>query len=512
MTVLDLRSSPHTEAPVVTPIGRIGDGPERRWTTVAWLTAICAALAAFSLRPGSNTNAFQDEGLYLFMGHRMIEHVMQGVHVTEYPGSYFSGAPGLYPVIGAMVESFAGLQGARILSLVFVMGCVVAIYSAGRDLFGRNAGLIGAGAFAINGSVVFVSHLATFDALAIMLLAIAFKLTTFSATRGMFLLAPVVGFVLAAMFFTKYGTAVFIPGVTALGAALCWHRLQWGAVRRALLGVAAAASSVFFVITFWAPDLMGGIMSTTASRTPISPASTERLLDHVITWAGPWLALAVLGAVVMWRRPVVALLLLAMSVATAVQHIRIHEETSLSKHLAFGLVFAAPLIGALGARFLATSRWIGVPFIALVAVSLGSMGLTHSQQFLTTWVDDGAVVEQLREDIPRVPGKAVLGEEPSAQRYELRGELAPILWTDTFSFGYDNLTGIEAYEQAIDQSHFGIIYLTLNTANGKLINSYLTSEETPYRLSAKVPFTRYDEFAGYYLVWTPKVLEGSPTN
>jgi hypothetical protein len=52
----------------------------------------------------------------------------------------------------------------------------------------------------------------------------------------------------------------------------------------------------------------------------------------------------------------------------------------------------------------------------------------------------------------------------------------------------------------------GTIYLTLNTPNGKKINDYLTHTETPYRLSNKVPFYRYGDIAGYYLVWTPKVL------
>lgn len=507
MTILDLRTSPHSDRTIATPGRSNNAAPQRRWSTAAWLTVICAALAVSSLRPGSNVYPFQDEGLYLFMGHRMIDHVMSGVHVSEYPGSYFSGAPGLYPVLGAMVDSVAGLQGARILSLLFVMGAVVAVYFAGRDLFGRTAGLIGAGAFSLSGSVVFVSHLATFDAMAMMLLAVAFAMTTASATRGMYLLAPVIGGILALMFFTKYGTAVFVPGIAALGAALSWDRLRWGAVRRAALGAAAAAATVFFVITFWAPDLVDGIVSTTASRDPISPASTQTLLTGVVTWAGPWLALAALGGALMWRRPAVTVILLLLSVVTAAQHIRIGEQTSLAKHLAFGLVFAAPLIGVLGSWFLGKARWIGVPFLIVIGASLGMSGLTHSQSFLTTWVDDRAMVTQLREDIPRVPGKAVLGEEPSAQRYALRGELEPILWTDTFSFGYSGLTGMDAYRTAIDQSHFGIIYLTLNTPNGERINEYLTTQETPYRLSAKVAFERYGEFAGYYLVWTPKVLE-----
>src|SRR5215203_1315442 len=78
------------------------------------LGAICTAFAVISLRVKANTNPFQDEGLYLYMGHRMIDHILSGVDVSEHPGSYFSGAPGLYPVVGAIADSIAGLQSARL--------------------------------------------------------------------------------------------------------------------------------------------------------------------------------------------------------------------------------------------------------------------------------------------------------------------------------------------------------------------------------------------------------------
>jgi cellulose synthase (UDP-forming) len=78
------------------------------------LSVMCTVFALNSLRVKANANPFQDEGLYLFMGHRMIDHIVSGVHLSEYPGTYFSGAPGLYPVVGAIADSIAGVQGARL--------------------------------------------------------------------------------------------------------------------------------------------------------------------------------------------------------------------------------------------------------------------------------------------------------------------------------------------------------------------------------------------------------------
>ena len=46
------------------------------------LVAICTVFAVISLRVKANTNPFQDEGLYLYMGHRMIDHILSGVRAA----------------------------------------------------------------------------------------------------------------------------------------------------------------------------------------------------------------------------------------------------------------------------------------------------------------------------------------------------------------------------------------------------------------------------------------------
>jgi 4-amino-4-deoxy-L-arabinose transferase-like glycosyltransferase len=494
------------------PAVRAGEhGHSWRWlrtllSSVFPLCAICSAFVVTSLGLKANTNPFQDEGLYLFMGHRMIEHILSGVQVTEYPGSYFSGAPGLYPIIGAIADSVGGVEGARLVSLAFVSTAVIATYGIGRELFGNLSGLLGASAFALCGSVMFIAQLATLDAMALCLMALGCWLAVYSANHDKLLWAPIVALILTLAFLTKYATAVYVPGIAALGILLAWPYIRWGALRRGLLIVTATSAAVFFVLTFWAADLKRGIISTTAHRTPLSPSPREELVWYVVQWVGPWILLAVLGALVQSRRWPIPVVLLAMSVVGPLQQIRIGEGTSLSKHVAFGIVFAAPLIGSLFAWMINRSKWPGIPVVVAVAAVMLAYGTRYAEQFLTTWVDDREIVAQLREEIVVSPHKAILGEEPSAQRYALRGAVAPEQWNDTFSLLYGNKTGLAAYHEAIDQTHFGTIYLTLNTANGKKINEYLTNFETPYRLSRKLPFYRHGQLAGNYLVWTPKVL------
>ena len=470
------------------------------------LGVICTAFAVISLRVKANTNPFQDEGLYLYMGHRMIDHIISGVTVFEHPGSYFSGAPGLYPVVGAIADSVGGVQGARLVSLLFICITIVATYGIGNELFGKVSGLLGASAFALCGSVIFISHLATMDAMALCLMTLGCWLTAYSANHDKLLWAPIVGLILTCAFLTKYAMGVYVPGIAAIGVLLAWRHMRWGALRRGSLILASTAAAAFFILTFWAADLKRGIVSTTADRTPLSPTPREDLIWYVLEWIGPWILLAMLGALTQPRRWPISVLLLAMSVIGPLQQIRIGEGTSLSKHVAFGLVFAAPLIGSLLAWMVKRTRWVGVLIALALAATMMVSGTRNAEQFLTTWVDDREMVAQLREEIAISPHKAILGEEPSAQRYALRTITAPEQWNDTFVLLYGNKKGDAAYREAIDQTHFGTIYLTLNTANGKKINEYLTNSETPYRLSKKVPFYRHGKYAGHYLVWTPKVL------
>jgi 4-amino-4-deoxy-L-arabinose transferase-like glycosyltransferase len=470
------------------------------------LGAICTVFAVISLRVKANPNPFQDEGLYLYIGHRMIDHIVSGANVSEYPGAYLSGAPGMHPIVGAIADSVAGLDGARLVSLFFTCIAIVATYGIGKELFGRLSGLLGAGAFALCGSVIFISHLATMDAMALCLMALACWLTVCSANHDKLLWAPIVGLTLTLAFLTKYATAVYVPGIAAIGMLLAWRHIRWGALRRAYLIVTATAASVFFILNFWAADLKGGIVSTTASRIPLNPTPRTDLIWYVVEWVGPWLLVAVLGALTQPRRWRLSIVLLAMSVIGPLQQIRTGEVTSLSKHVAFGIVFAAPLIGSLLVWIINRSKWVGLPITVAVAAVMVASGTRYSQEFLTTWVDDREIIAQLREELAIAPHKAILGEEPSAQRYALRTVTAPEQWNDTFVLLYGHKTGLAAYREAIDQSHFGTIYLTLDTVNGRKINEYLTNSVTPYRLSGKVPFYRYGKVAGYYLVWTPKVL------
>jgi hypothetical protein len=101
--------------------------------------AVLAVQAALSLRLIGADTAFQDEAAYLWAGHLEWAHWLHGAAVPPFQ-AYVSGAPVIYPPLGALADSAGGLAGARVLSLVFMLGATALVGGTAGRLFGRRAG------------------------------------------------------------------------------------------------------------------------------------------------------------------------------------------------------------------------------------------------------------------------------------------------------------------------------------------------------------------------------------
>src|SRR6202045_4659553 len=95
---------------------RLGETARPRLPRSWPLLAILAVQTLLSLRLIRADTAFQDEAEYLWAGHLEWAHLLHGTPLPQFP-AYFSGAPVLYPPVGALADSVGGLAGARILSL-----------------------------------------------------------------------------------------------------------------------------------------------------------------------------------------------------------------------------------------------------------------------------------------------------------------------------------------------------------------------------------------------------------
>src|SRR6201996_9129293 len=118
------------------------------WTSGWPLVPILILQAALSARLIRADTAFQDEALYLWAGHLEWASLLHGGALPQFP-AFFSGAPVIYPPLAALVDSVGGLDGARLLSLAFMLGATALLYATSGRLFGKWAAFFSAVLFAI---------------------------------------------------------------------------------------------------------------------------------------------------------------------------------------------------------------------------------------------------------------------------------------------------------------------------------------------------------------------------
>jgi 4-amino-4-deoxy-L-arabinose transferase-like glycosyltransferase len=367
------------------------------------LLAVLAVQAALSASMVRASTAFGDEALYLSAGHLEWSHWLHGTPIPAYP-AYFSGAPVLYPPIGAIADSLGGLAAARLLSLVFMLGVTSLVWgTATRLLSDRRAAFFAAALFAVLAPTLHLGSFATYDALALLLLATATWCAGGlrdgeHATRRII----VAGVLLALANATKYATALYDPTVVCVVLLSSWPAVgRRAAVLRAALLAATAAAVVALLLAAGGSGYLTGISVTTTGRVD-GTSSAALVFADAWSWTAVVMVPAVGAAVVcaVRRRWPQALLLavLALSALLApADQARIQTTTSLNKHVDFGAWFAAIAAGYLLSYLLArlprTRLVLAAALAALIAVT--SVGMAQAQAMID-WPDVTGLVKVVR--------------------------------------------------------------------------------------------------------------------
>lgn len=464
-----------------------------RWASMLPIGLILLVQAALMLR--QDNAAFQDEGLYINAGHDYLSHFAGGPVPAPY-GTYLSGVPAFYPVIAAALDQVGGLLLVRLFSAACVLATTWLIFRTGTHLWGRRCGLVAAALFAINGSVLFVGVLATYDALCLVLIAAA---TYLAVTRTSRRTAVLCGLLLFTATLAKYTGIVFVPMVA--GLAVVTHR-QWraGLVRAAMITVLPVVLAAVSVAT-WAHSLLPGIEFTTSSRHALTYMDYGSLMKVVARDCLLLLVVAIAGLIGLLRTSrrsaALGLLLVAAAVVLPAGQIRIHEFTSLDKHIAYGSVFLALLAGRAVATVSLRNAKIFVA-LGLVWVTLLE-GLWRSDIFFHGWPDESQIVAVLDEHA--VPGTYVAFEADSFAYY-LRDNEA-VRWQTAYALFNQGTAAV------VDEVHSGrIAGWVFRTGAFGLNSSYAVTQaamlralasDPQYRLVAHRKAQRYSP--GYWFVY-----------
>src|ERR1700733_7765183 len=228
------------------------------------LLAVLVVQTVLSASMVRDRTAFGDEALYLNAGHLEWSHWLHGTQIPDYQ-TWFSGAPVIYPPIGAIADSLGGLTAARLLSLVFMLGVTSLVWcTATRLLRDERAAFFAAALFAVLAPTLHLGSFATFDALALLLLAAATWCAAGarSGHAARWLIAA--GILLALANATKYATALYDPTVLCVILLSSWaHAGRREAVRRAALLAGTAAAVLGVLLALGGAGYFTGIGVTT---------------------------------------------------------------------------------------------------------------------------------------------------------------------------------------------------------------------------------------------------------
>jgi hypothetical protein len=402
----------------------------RRRVPGSWpLLVVLAVQAVLSFRLVRADTAFQDEALYLWAGHLEWARLLHGAPIPQFP-SYFSGAPVIYPPLGALADSVGGLTAARSLSLVFMLGATAALWATTTRLFGRRAAFFAAALFAVLGPTLHLGSFATYDAMSVFLVALAAWLVVLAGDRQDATLWMVTaGAVLALANATAYTSALFDPVVILLALVTAFPKPGGKlAAGRALTLLAIVAVLLTPALLVGGSRYMHGIDVTTLERAP-GTNSPLTVLAHFWSWTGVIVVAAFCGAVIAWvsrpgRAQAWLLTLLAVAVLLVpAEQASLYTTASLNKHGAMGAWFAAIAAGYAIDRLIETSPAGNTRAVTCGACVVAlcfpvTLGASQSQAFATSWPNSSDFIKIFGPLVDNGSGH-VLVEDPSLAEYYL---------------------------------------------------------------------------------------------
>jgi Dolichyl-phosphate-mannose-protein mannosyltransferase len=439
------------------------------------LIAILTIQAVLSLRLVWSNTAYIDEATYLWAGHLEIAHWLNGTPVPQFQ-TWLSGAPAIYPPVAAVADTAGGLFGARILSLALMTGATALLWNVTSRLFGSLAAFFATLLFATLGPTQFLGALATYDAMALLLMAVSAWCVVAARDHADSTVLLVAGAVLLALAnATKYATALFDPVVFALAAlVIAQKRGAKPALGRAGYVAASVVALVAGLVALGGPLYMAGIMYTTLARAA-GDNSPMLVCEDAWKWAGVVCILAWIGVILCLLRgnrgqAMLLALLAAAGLLAPLEQARIHTITSLHKHVDFGAWLAAPAAGYALAWLSRISKRRGLHFLAagLIACAaippIAVVGSAQARSLFSGWPNSSSIIAKLRALTRSYPGN-YLAEDYDIPAYYLRNSVPAQRWSNTWYFSYTPagsqrpLTGVSAYRAAIARHYFSLIIL-----------------------------------------------------
>jgi hypothetical protein len=417
-----------------------------------------------------------------------------------------------------------GLELARDFSLGCMVGVTAIAYLVTRKLFGRPAALFASAAYSSAGVVLFLGRLATYDALCLLLIALATAASVHGGMARRPWITVAIGPALVLAILSKYAAMLFVPPAFGLLACLGVVFLGWWrALVRLVMALAAFAVSLTVAYKTMDRAAFHAISGSTTNRVVGLRAPRLALFTHVLEMGGLILLIAFFGVFLALRyrsrSRLAAVVLFGASWLAPVYHIYMHEPISLDKHIAYALFFAAPLAGyalawlsGYGRKPLFSAHegyWLAGLAIVL---AISTVGLGQSRTLYANWADTSSLSAAMHTQFRDGSGR-ILAEDIEVARFDAMDITEPWQW-NSFYYPYyitpqhHFLFGNQALVEAIRTRYYSWIEM-----------SFIYLPQSAYFTAGQMAATRnYDLIAvigfensygkGHFYLWRSALVPG----
>jgi hypothetical protein len=501
----------------------------RQWIPSPWLLLVVLAVqAALSLRLVRADTAFDDEAMELWAGHLQWAHWLHGTLIPPFP-KYFSGAPVIYPALGAVADSIGGLAGARVLSLLFMLGATALLWGTTRRLYGQRAAFFAAALFAVLGPTLHLGAFATYDALRVVLVALAAWCVVRAGDRGRgtgWMIAA--GAALAVANAVAYSSVLFDLVVLALALLTAWPSDGRLAARRCATMLITTVVLLAAGVLIGGSAYLGGFARTTLAPAP-SASPPLSVLAHSAYWAGLIAVLAACGVIISgasrqgWAQTWLLAVFTAAVVLGPLEQARQHSLASLDEHVGLGAWFGAIAAGYAVDRFIAaapagSARAVTFGACVVALVFPVTLGASQSWALATDWPNATSFLAILRPLADHGSGH-LLVEDPAVARYYLLAGRQWQRWSSTRNIILPSgvsTGGPASTANVADAGNAGVFaefithgyfsYVALNFADTTALDHRLADQlhrDPRYHTIAVIPYgTEVSPFGqGTYVIW-----------
>ena len=470
------------------------------------------ALAVLLRSNLSYRTAFVDEALRIYEGWCILTGLPTEIMTYHFGWPVFSTLP------QGITGWYGGLEWSRGLNVVWGVLTVLIVMLTARRLYGKVAGFIAGGIFAVYGATIFTSTFATHDSLSTLWVSLAVYFWVRGLTGDSLYPYALGSFFMVLGALTKY-SAVMVA-LTAIGYAVVLiliFFLRPLTPEEANAGMGVCRRNVAKLFVFSLPFLLllvyGIVFRTQLSelwQTQLlskQSAETSIRLDIVKEYIEMlWLPL-LLGIFALSRRKYwkVQTGLLLVGVSVLPYHLLNKTDEAMFKHTGFmllglaplaagGIVLLAEVLGRKKASEMTKSIIAGALGLVII-VYMGLSGQNMVQSWRGFWADTTETMSYLQENLNQ--DDLVLMEGGMVGNFYLRvrgvpGHI-PFEVVDTWWYADEQGSGMEAYRRAIAQKRFDFIVLDY-TYTEEFGPQFLPLISEGYELKASFPAHIFGEY------------------